>query len=150
MEQCSDARFKTDFAGFGRAATNRSFDARRSGSGNYGYGKEVAFRIEWLGWNAKRCRSTASFCWRLCGATSVKIETNVPAPQMGETNKTVQISYWRADWQAIVDGRADEITSIYPNSKPTIIRLTRNLWKIIRKAQQETTLRLFSGESNGQ
>ena len=34
-----------------------------------------------------------------------KLEPTVPAPQMGEAGKTVEITYWRAAWQAVVDGR---------------------------------------------
>ena len=45
-----------------------------------------------------------------------KADPSVPAPQMGETGKTVEIVYWNANWQAIVDGRADDINALYPNA----------------------------------
>lgn len=81
-------------------------------------GKEIAFRIEWLDETQNDVAKPHSFIDGCAVQLPIRIESNVPAPQMGETGKTVQISYWRADWQAIVDGRADEITSIYPNAKP--------------------------------
>jgi hypothetical protein len=39
-----------------------------------------------------------------------------PAPQMGEQGKIVQVTYWRADWQATVNGRGDTIRDLYPNA----------------------------------
>ncbi len=81
-------------------------------------GKEVAFRIEWLDDTQNDMAKPHNFIDGCAVQVPIKIEAAVPAPQMGEKDKTVQISFWRADWQAIVDGRADEITSIYPNAKP--------------------------------
>jgi len=45
-----------------------------------------------------------------------KLEANVPDPQMGGQGKTVEITYWRADWQASVDGRPDSLKELYPNA----------------------------------
>ncbi len=81
-------------------------------------GTEIAFRIEWADDSPNDLPGPARFMDGVAVQVPAKIDPNVPAPQMGETGKTVEISYWRADWQAIVDGRADEITSIYPNAKP--------------------------------
>ena len=35
---------------------------------------------------------------------------------MGQMGKGVQIAYWRADWQATVDGRGSTIQDLYPNA----------------------------------
>jgi hypothetical protein len=35
---------------------------------------------------------------------------------MGQSGKPVEIAYWRADWQATVNGRPDNINAIYPNA----------------------------------
>jgi hypothetical protein len=35
---------------------------------------------------------------------------------MGMTGNGVQITFWRADWQASVDGRGDSIQALYPNA----------------------------------
>jgi hypothetical protein len=45
-----------------------------------------------------------------------KIEKDLPEPQMGQEGKLVQVTYWRADWQATVDGRGDTINDLYPNA----------------------------------
>jgi len=39
---------------------------------------------------------------------------DLPAPQMGEAGRVVEIAYWRASWQAVVDGRGDSIRDLYP------------------------------------
>ncbi len=41
---------------------------------------------------------------------------DLPAPQMGEAGRVVEIAYWRASWQAVVDGRGDTINDIHPNA----------------------------------
>ncbi|MBS1828903.1 MAG: hypothetical protein JST93_26610 [Acidobacteria bacterium] len=35
---------------------------------------------------------------------------------MGSAGHPVQITFWRADWQASVNGRKDDIHSLYPNA----------------------------------
>ena len=79
-------------------------------------GTEIAFRLEWLDGTQNDLPKPQHFMDGCAVQVPVVIDKNVPAPQMGEIGKTVQISYWRADWQAIMDGRADVITSIYPNA----------------------------------
>lgn len=79
-------------------------------------GGQIAFRIEWADATQNDLPGPQRFIDAAAVQLPVRIEPSVPAPQMGEAGKTVHISYWRADWQAIVDGRADEIASIYPNA----------------------------------
>ena len=79
---------------------------------------EIAFRIEWIDSSPNDLPGPARFMDGIAVQLPQRTGAESPAPQMGETGKTVEISYWRADWQAIVDGRADDITSIYPNAKP--------------------------------
>ena len=35
---------------------------------------------------------------------------------MGETKRPVEITFWRADWQASVNGRKDDLQALYPNT----------------------------------
>jgi len=35
---------------------------------------------------------------------------------MGQTGRPVEIAYWRADWEASVNGRPDTIQALYPNA----------------------------------
>lgn len=79
-------------------------------------GSEVAFRLEWLDETQSDLPGPRHFIDGCAVQLPSSIEANVPAPQMGEVGKTVEISYWRADWQATVDGRADDIKALYPNA----------------------------------
>ena len=79
-------------------------------------GTEIAFRLEWMDESQSDLPGQRHFIDGCAVQLPAKIETNVPAPQMGEVGKTVEISYWRADWQAIIEGRADTIQSFYPNA----------------------------------
>jgi len=81
-------------------------------------GGEIAFRVEWIDETANDLPGPTRFMDGCAVQLPTAIEASVPAPQMGEIGKTVQISFWRADWQAVVDGRADDITAIYPGAKP--------------------------------
>ena len=72
-------------------------------------GAEIAFRLEWIDETQNDLPEPNHFIDGCAVQLPAKIETNVPAPQMGEVGKTVEISYWRADWQAIIEGRADNI-----------------------------------------
>jgi hypothetical protein len=36
---------------------------------------------------------------------------------MGEEGRPVEIAYWRAAWQAAVDGRPDTVAALYPNAR---------------------------------
>jgi DMSO reductase family type II enzyme heme b subunit len=79
-------------------------------------GGEIAFRLEWADASQNDLPGPREFVDAAAVQLPAKIEASVPAPQMGEAGKNVEISYWRADWQAIVDGRADEIAALHPNA----------------------------------
>ena len=79
-------------------------------------GNEIAFRLEWVDETQNDLPGPRHFIDSCAVQLPAKVDPNVPAPQMGETGKTVEISFWRADWQAIVEGRADNINAIYPNA----------------------------------
>jgi hypothetical protein len=80
-------------------------------------GSEIAFRLEW----ADGDRSEVPGPARMCDACAVQVPqvmaAEPPAPQMGEEGKPVQVTYWRADWQASVNGRGDTIRDLYPNAQ---------------------------------
>lgn len=79
-------------------------------------GAELAFRVEWLDATQSDMPGPRHFIDGCAVQLPTLIEPNVPAPQMGEVGKSVEIAFWRADWQAIVDGRADDIRSMYPHA----------------------------------
>lgn len=79
-------------------------------------GTEIAIRLEWTDESQSDMPGPRHFIDGCAVQFPANIDPNVPAPQMGEVGKNVEISFWRADWQAIVEGRADNINAIYPNA----------------------------------
>jgi hypothetical protein len=79
-------------------------------------GRQVVFRLEW----ADNDRSDRPGPGQMVDACAIQIprdfEKELPAPQMGEDGRVVEVTYWRADWQATVDGRGDSIKDLYPNA----------------------------------
>lgn len=112
-------------------------------------GTEIAFRIEWIDETNNDMAKPQNFIDGCAVQVPVKIESSVPAPQMGETGKTVQISFWRADWQAIVDGRADDITGIYPNANPDHYPFNAKSLENNPQAQKDAALRYSPARALG-
>jgi DMSO reductase family type II enzyme heme b subunit len=81
-----------------------------------GSGDSAAFRIEWIDAAANDAPGPSQFCDACAVQTPAKVEPTLPAPQMGETGKRVEITYWNAAWQAMVNGREDNIKALYPNA----------------------------------
>lgn len=79
-------------------------------------GKQVAFRLEWSDESKDDTPRPATFSDACAVQLPSKIEPTVPAPQMGEKGRPVEITFWTAAWQATVDGRGDTIKDIYPNA----------------------------------
>lgn len=79
-------------------------------------GKKVAFRLEWDDASADNLPHPGSFPDACAVQVPTRIERDVPAPQMGETGRPVEITYWRASWQALADGRTDTLQALYPGA----------------------------------
>jgi hypothetical protein len=79
-------------------------------------GTEIAFRLVW----DDDTRSDLPGPARMVDACAVqipeKMSSQLPDPQMGQEGGAVEITYWRADWQASVNGRGDTIRDLYPNA----------------------------------
>ena len=80
-------------------------------------GRIVAFRLEW----ADATKNDLPGPARFTDACAVQLPAtpparDLPAPQMGEKGRGVEITYWRASWQAVVDGRGDTLRDLYPNA----------------------------------
>ncbi|MEW5702552.1 MAG: ethylbenzene dehydrogenase-related protein [Candidatus Zixiibacteriota bacterium] len=76
----------------------------------------VAFRLEWSDSTDDDVATPSRFSDACAVQLPMNSGADLPAPQMGESERPVEITYWNAGWQAIVDGRADTITAIYPNA----------------------------------
>jgi hypothetical protein len=79
-------------------------------------GSEIAFRVEWPDADVNDLPGAGRFADGCAVQVPQKLEVAAPDPQMGQVGRGVQISYWRADWQATVDGRGDTIKDLYPNA----------------------------------
>ncbi|HSB18772.1 MAG TPA: ethylbenzene dehydrogenase-related protein [Anaeromyxobacteraceae bacterium] len=80
-------------------------------------GTSLAFRLAW----PAAARSDEVLPALFSDACAVQLPAgagaDVPNPMMGEAGQPVEISYWRAAWQATVDGRPDTLAALYPNSR---------------------------------
>lgn len=79
-------------------------------------GRQIAFRLEWVDATLDDLPHAALFSDACAVQLPVEKGPDLPAPQMGEAGRAVEIAYWRASWQAAVDGRGDEIQDLYPGA----------------------------------
>ncbi len=79
-------------------------------------GNRVAFRLQWADPTPDDMVTSARFSDACAVQLPAKIEPTIPSPQMGEEGQPVEITYWSAVWQAIVNGRGDSINDLYPNA----------------------------------
>ncbi len=79
-------------------------------------GTEIAFRLEWTDPSLNDLPGPGRFLDGCAIQIPSKIEPNAPDPQMGSSGNPVEIAFWRADWQASVNGREDSIKALYPNA----------------------------------
>jgi DMSO reductase family type II enzyme heme b subunit len=79
-------------------------------------GRRIAFCLEWADASRDDLPGVSKFSDACAVQLPAKVEPDVPAPQMGEPGKSVEVSYWRAFWQSSADGRPDTIAALYPNA----------------------------------
>jgi hypothetical protein len=79
-------------------------------------GGEIAFRLEWEDAVANDTPGPGVFLDGCAIQIPRTLEPSPPDPQMGQEGRPVDIVFWRADWQASVDGRPDTLASLYPNA----------------------------------
>jgi DMSO reductase family type II enzyme heme b subunit len=79
-------------------------------------GTRIAFRLEWADPTTNDTPDVSRFSDACAVQLPARVEPDVPAPQMGEPGRPVEVSYWRATWQSVVDGRPDTIAAIHPNA----------------------------------
>jgi hypothetical protein len=79
-------------------------------------GSRVAFLLEWTDATTDDMTKPAQFTDACAVQLPIDVAADLPAPQMGEPGRRVEITYWRAVWQAAVDGRPDSIQALYPGA----------------------------------
>jgi hypothetical protein len=80
-------------------------------------GQSIAFRLAWAAPARSDVVLPASFSDAVAVQLPAAAGADAPSPMMGEAGQPVEITYWRAAWQAMVDGRPDTLAALYPNSK---------------------------------
>ena len=80
-------------------------------------GQQIAFRLSWNDPTQDDLPGPGRFEDAVAVQLPAKTVPDVPNPQMGEDGKPVEITFWSANFQAMVNGRKDEITAIYPQAK---------------------------------
>jgi hypothetical protein len=80
-------------------------------------GRSIAFRLSWTAAARSDLTGPAIFSDACAVQLPAAASSAVPNPMMGEAGVPVEITYWRAAWQAVVDGRPDTLASLYPLSK---------------------------------
>jgi DMSO reductase family type II enzyme heme b subunit len=112
-------------------------------------GSDIAFRLEWSDANLSDAPGPA----KMVDAAAVQIPQGLakepPAPQMGEGGKPVQVTYWRADWQASVNGRGDTIRDLYPNASVDHYPFEAKPLEKNAAAQREAALRYAPARALG-
>lgn len=112
-------------------------------------GDRIAFRMEWLDATANDLPGSGRFVDSCAVQVLKTIEANVPAPQMGEKGKPIEITFWRADWQAAVNGRGDTIRDIYPGASVDHYPFEAQSLPPGSDAQKEMALRYAPARSLG-
>lgn len=79
-------------------------------------GARVVFRLAWDDITLNDVPGPASFADACAVQLPRTTEPDVPDPQMGQPGRPVEITYWKASWQASIDGRPDTIQAIYPGA----------------------------------
>lgn len=79
-------------------------------------GSRLAFRLAWPDDTTDDLPVSGRFSDACAVQLPAATAADVPAPQMGEPGRPVEIVLWRAVWQAMVDGRPDTIQAIHPNA----------------------------------
>jgi DMSO reductase family type II enzyme heme b subunit len=79
-------------------------------------GQRIAFRLEWNDATKNDLPGLGTFSDACAVQLPLTTGPDVPAPQMGESQRPVEITYWRAYWQSTVDGRADTVKALFPNA----------------------------------
>ncbi|HMV50089.1 MAG TPA: ethylbenzene dehydrogenase-related protein [Blastocatellia bacterium] len=112
-------------------------------------GSEVAFRLQWDDKTQNDLPGPARFLDACAVQVPAKLEANVPDPQMGGQGKMVEITYWRADWQAAVNGRPDSLKEMYPNAGINGYPFEANSLEKGSAAQQEMATRYAPARALG-
>ncbi len=112
-------------------------------------GSEIAFRLTWVDPAKDDLPGPGKFIDACAVQIPRKIEPNAPAPQMGETGRAVDIVYWRADWQAAMEGKRETINDLYPNARIDHYPFQAQSLELGSPEQQEMAARYAPAQAAG-
>lgn len=112
-------------------------------------GRQIAFRLSWNDPTQDDLPGPGRFEDAVAVQLPSKSAPDVPNPQMGEAGKPVEITFWSANFQAMVNGRKDEITAIYPQAKIDHYPFEAASLKPESPAQQEMAKRYAPARNAG-
>lgn len=112
-------------------------------------GRNIAFRLAWNDSTPDDVPGPGRFGDAVAVQLPASTTADVPAPQMGEDGKAVEITYWSAIFQAVVNGRKDDIQSLYPRSTVDHYPFEAASLKPGSAAQQEMAKRYAPARSLG-
>ena len=112
-------------------------------------GKRIAFRLSWNDPTLDDLPGPGKFADACAVQLPAATSADVPAPQMGEQGRTVEITYWSAIFQALVNGRKDDIQAIYPRAQIDHYPFEAPSLKPGSEAQQEMAKRYAPARSLG-
>lgn len=76
----------------------------------------LALRLQWDDETADDVNDPGNFADACAIQLPTIVGPEVPSPQMGEPDRQVEIAFWSAAWQAVVDGRKDDLEALHPNA----------------------------------
>jgi DMSO reductase family type II enzyme heme b subunit len=79
-------------------------------------GRRVAFRLEWPDSTRNDEQRPGAFSDACAVQFPSQVQADLPAPQMGELGKDVEILFWRATWQAALSSSGPALAQLYPNA----------------------------------
>lgn len=79
-------------------------------------GEKAAFRLQWNDPTRDDVPGPGRFLDACALQVPLEAGPSLPAPQMGEPGKPVEILFWNAGWQAISEGRPHTLQALYPNA----------------------------------
>ncbi len=112
-------------------------------------GKRIAFRLSWSDPTLDDLPGPGKFGDACAVQLPASPAADVPAPQMGEQGRPVEITYWSAIFQALANGRKDDIQAIYPRAKVDHYPFEAPSLKPGSEAQQEMAKRYAPARSLG-
>jgi hypothetical protein len=112
-------------------------------------GSDIAFRLQWADPVLNDLPGAGRFVDGCAIQIPRTIERDAPDPQMGQQGRPVDIVFWRADWQASVNGRKDTIQSLYPHASVDHYPFAAKPLEAGSPAQQEMARRYAPAEAAG-